>query len=109
GSGIHRLIWNLPLLALRTSLAQATISGRAIKSAPQAPKPPAFATATDRAGALAPAMGARRIGTRRPNRSQNSVVRLRIFMARSYGFFYCSRPRRSRLPSFYHGDCPLYG
>src|SRR6266853_5718935 len=32
-------------------------------------------------GALAPANGARRIGTRRPNRSQNAFVRSRMLMA----------------------------
>src|SRR3954466_7933880 len=49
-------------------------SGR-ISSAPQAPKPPAFATAMDNDGALAPAIGARRIGTWMPKRRQNSAVR----------------------------------
>src|SRR3954465_6607511 len=49
-------------------------SGR-ISSAPHAPKPPAFATAIDNDGALAPAIGARSIGTWMPNRRQNSAVR----------------------------------
>src|SRR3984893_4004431 len=101
GSGIQRLIWNLPLLAARTSLAQATISGLAIRSAPQAPRPPALATAMDRAGALAPAMGAKRIGTRRPNRSQNALVRLRMLMARSYGCCHYRWAPESTLSSFY--------
>src|SRR5579864_4572822 len=84
-----------PEIELKSAIARGshligpgTISERAIKSAPQAPRPPAFATAIDRAGALAPAMGAKSIGTRRPNLSQNSVVRLRMLMAPPYGSSY---------------------
>ena len=65
---------------VRTSFAHSTISAGDIKSAPQAPSPPALATAIDSAGALAPAIGANRMGTRSPNRLQNSSVRSRMFM-----------------------------
>ena len=81
GSGIQRLSWNAPLLAARTSWVQARISSGVIRRTPQAPRPPALATAMERAGALAPAMGARRMGTRRPNRSQNALVRSRMLIA----------------------------
>ena len=75
GSGIQRLIWKGPLVPARTSLAQALISSGFISSAPQAPSPPAFATAIDSEGALAPAMGASKIGVRKPNLSQNACAR----------------------------------
>src|SRR3984957_2613707 len=56
-----------------------------MRSAPQAPSPPALTTAIDRAGALMPAIGARTIGIRRPNRSQNALARSRMLMARPDG------------------------
>src|SRR4030081_51094 len=71
------------------------MSGRVIRSAPQAPRPPALATAMDSAGALAPAIGAKRIGTRKPNRSQNALVRSLTFMASP---FLCCGAVRSLLP-----------
>jgi hypothetical protein len=43
-------------------LAQAKISSGVIRSAPQAPSPPAFMTAMESDGADTPAMGARRMG-----------------------------------------------
>src|SRR5271157_3794982 len=76
GSGIHRFIWKAPLLLARTCSAQARISAGCISNAPQAPRPPALATATDRAGGHAPAIGANRIGTRNPKRWQKISVRL---------------------------------
>jgi hypothetical protein len=54
------------LLPARSSAAQFAISPGCINSAPQDASPPAFATAIESDGALAPAMGARRIGTRKP-------------------------------------------
>src|SRR5438309_10436752 len=48
-----------------------------IKSAPHAPRPPALATAMESDGGQAPAIGARRIGTRSPNRSQKARARRR--------------------------------
>ena len=59
----------------RTCAAQAAISSGRIISAPQAPRPPALATAMESSGGQAPAMGASRIGSLRPNRSQNAWVR----------------------------------
>src|SRR3954447_5646714 len=51
-------------------------------NAPIAPMPPAFATATERLAGHAPAIGASRIGHRKPYRSQNlrapSVTSLNI-------------------------------
>jgi hypothetical protein len=64
GSGIHKLIWNAPLLAERTWLAQAVISAGCIKGAPQASNPPAFAIAVESEGALAPDIGASSTGAR---------------------------------------------
>src|SRR5205807_7312839 len=49
-----------------------------ITSAPHAPRPPAFATAMESDGGQAPAIGARRIGTRSPNRSQKARARRRV-------------------------------
>ena len=57
--------------------AQARISSGPIRRAPQAPRPPAFATATESAGGQAPAIGANRIGTCSPNREQKISVRWR--------------------------------
>src|ERR1700730_15319163 len=65
GSGIQRLSWNPPLLLARKSDTQALMALGCIKSAPQAPSPPAFATAIDSVGGQAPAIGARRIGARK--------------------------------------------
>src|SRR3954469_7586178 len=48
-----------------------------INSAPHAPSPPALATATDSAGGQAPAMGARRMGSRMPRLSANAWARAR--------------------------------
>jgi hypothetical protein len=67
-----------PLLAARTSAAQAAISSGCINSAPHAPSPPALATAIERDGALALAMGASSIGTCRPKRRQKAAVRARV-------------------------------
>jgi hypothetical protein len=69
------LSWNAPLLLERTSAAQAVISSGCISSTPHDPSPPALATAIDNEGALAPAMGASRIGTLNPNRAQNASAR----------------------------------
>src|SRR5690348_4536844 len=55
GSGIHRLSWNAPLLDSRTVALHFRISSGCIRRAPQAPNPPALATAMDSVGALAPA------------------------------------------------------
>ena len=65
GSGIHRLSWKPPLLPARTSEAQALIAAGPISSVPQAPRPPALATAIDNEAGQAPAIGASRIGMRR--------------------------------------------
>ncbi len=78
GSGIQRLRLKTPLLFARTSLAQSTISAGCMGKAPHAPSPPALATAIESDGALAPAIGPRRIGTRRPNRRQNALVRSKV-------------------------------
>src|SRR3982750_3309484 len=75
GSGIHRLIWNGPRLFARTSSAHAEISAGCISSAPHAPRPPAFTTAIEREEGHAPAIGASRMGTWRPNRLQNESMR----------------------------------
>jgi len=66
GSGIHVFSWNGPAVALRTRSTHAAISSGWLVSAPIAPMPPARATAIESSGALAPAIGARRIGTRSP-------------------------------------------
>src|SRR5271168_809504 len=55
GSGIQRLIWKPPLLAARRSAAQAAIAAGDSVSAPQAPSPPALATAAESEGGQAPA------------------------------------------------------
>jgi hypothetical protein len=60
----------------RTSFAQAMISSGCISSTPHDPSPPAFATAIEMDGALAPAIGASSIGTRRPKRAQKASARL---------------------------------
>ena len=54
---------------------QAMISFGCINSAPHAPIPPARITAIDNDGGQAPAIGASKIGTCIPNRSQNDVAR----------------------------------
>jgi hypothetical protein len=82
GSGIQRLSCTAPLLRARNSAAQAAMASGAICSAPQPPMPPAFATAAARAGGQAPAIGACRIGTRRPYRAQNSAARPRAVAGR---------------------------
>jgi hypothetical protein len=51
------------------------ISAGCINSAPQAPSPPAFITAIESEGALAPAIGANRIGSFSPKRRQNASAR----------------------------------
>jgi hypothetical protein len=48
-----------------------------MRSAAHAPNPPARITAIEDDGGQAPAIGARRIGKRSPNRSQNAAARLR--------------------------------
>ena len=58
-------------------MAQARISSGGISSAPQAPRPPALITALDSEVGLAPAMGARRMGIRRPNPRANELARSR--------------------------------
>src|SRR5258708_2664419 len=75
GSGTHKFKLNRPLLFARTSAAHATISSGCIKSAPHAPKPPALATAIDKEGELAPAMGPSKIGTWSAKRRQKVSVR----------------------------------
>jgi hypothetical protein len=62
----------VPLLPARTSRAQILISSGYISSTPQAPNPPALATAIDSDAGHAPAIGANRIGTRSSNRRQNA-------------------------------------
>src|SRR5688572_13508478 len=69
------LSWKMPLLCARTSSDHALISFGGISSTPQPPNPPAFATAIESDGALAPAIGARRMGTRRPKREQKLSTR----------------------------------
>src|SRR5204862_8132858 len=49
-----------------------------ITSAPHAPRPPAFATAMEGDGGQAPAIGAKKIGTRSSNRSQKARARRRM-------------------------------
>ena len=78
GSGIHKLRFMAPLQFARTSPAQSTISAGCIGKAPHAPSPPALAIAIESDGALADAMGPRRIGTFRPNRRQNIWVRSKV-------------------------------
>src|SRR4026207_1210029 len=51
------------------------ISSGCKSNAPQAPSPPALATAIDTERGQAPAIGARRIGTRSPKRLQNDSAR----------------------------------
>lgn len=77
GPGIHRLIWKLPSLTARNCLAQSRISSDDKSSAPHAPIPPALATAIDKEGGQAPAIGARRMGIRSLNSVQNESVRRR--------------------------------
>ena len=71
GSGTPKTIWQGPLL----SDAQWPIASGSISSAPQVPRPPAFATAADNAGGHAPAIGASPIGMRGPKRAQNDAIR----------------------------------
>ena len=86
GVALRRRIGNPEIELKRPSasrrLAPSPISRGVINSAPQAPRPPAFMTAIDSAGALAPAMGARRIGVFSPNRWQNLLMRSPMAMAR---------------------------
>src|SRR5216684_1060753 len=77
GSGTHRLIWNVPLLCPRNSRAQAAMPSGAVISAPSPPIPPALPTAAASPTGQAPAIGACRIGTRKPKRRQNSSARRR--------------------------------
>src|SRR5580658_5875521 len=53
------------------------ISCGSMGSAPQAPSPPALATAIESDGGEAPAIGPSKIGRRRPNRSQKAPARAR--------------------------------
>src|SRR5580704_6302720 len=80
GSGTQRLRLKPPLLPARTSAAQAMISSGFINSAPHDPSPPALATAIESDGALAPAIGASRIGTCRPKRRQKAAARSRVML-----------------------------
>src|SRR5215467_10270001 len=73
GSGIQRLMLKPPLVDARTSAAQVAISSGLINKAPHAPSPPALATAIESEGGHAPAMGASKIGTRKPKRLQKVV------------------------------------
>src|SRR3954467_7922955 len=75
GSGIHRLSWTGLLLPARNSSIQAAIPSGVCSSSPAAPMPPAWATAIESDGGQAPAIGASRIGTFSPKRSQNAAVR----------------------------------
>src|SRR5436305_1915611 len=75
GSGIHKLSCTAPFEDERNSCIQAAIAVGDIKSAPADPIPPALATAIDNEGGQAPAIGASRIGTRNPKRSQNFSAR----------------------------------
>jgi hypothetical protein len=59
----------------RTSSAQATISAGCIKSAPQAPRLPAFIAAIESEGGHAPAIGASKTGIFKPKRQQNASAR----------------------------------
>ena len=81
GPGLHSikivLSWKAPLLFERTSFAQRLISSGCIRTTPQEPNPPAFAIAMDNEGALTPAIGASRMGTRRPKCEQNASARSR--------------------------------
>ena len=76
GSGIQVLSWNAPFDRLRNVVDQSEIASASISSAPQAPMPPASATAAASAGGQAPAMGAIRIGTRRPYTWAKSSARV---------------------------------
>src|SRR4051794_1563132 len=76
------LSWKVPLLFERTSSDQALISSGCMRRTPQAPNPPALATAMDSDGELAPAMGARRIGRRKPNRAQKLSARSNVMLIR---------------------------
>src|SRR5262249_57070757 len=75
GSGPRRLSWMASLLDSRTVALHFRISSGFIRSAPQPPNPPALMTAIDSDGALAPAIGAKRIGTCMPKRLQNAAER----------------------------------
>src|SRR3954471_24285790 len=77
GSGIQRFIWNGPRVFARRSAAHAEISAGCINNAPHAPRPPALATAIDSEDGHAPAIGASRMGTLRPNRLQKESMRSR--------------------------------
>ena len=80
GPGIHKLIWNSPLLSRRNSAHHVAISSGFSSSAPHAPMPPALATSTDNAGGHAPAMGAKRIGKRIPSTAAKSSARASGFL-----------------------------
>ncbi len=64
-----------PRLPARNSRIQAAIASGPNIRTPAAPMPPALATAIDSDGGQAPAMGASRIGRRRPKRSQKAAAR----------------------------------
>ena len=70
GSGIQRLSWKPPLVPARTSAAQALIASGCISRPPQAPRPPALATAMESEGGQAPAIGASRMGMRSRRRAE---------------------------------------
>src|SRR5258705_9990028 len=77
GSGIQRLSCAAPLLDARNSAIQAAMAAGDSISAPHAPRPPAFATAAESEGGQDPAIGASRIGRRRPKREQKACTRSR--------------------------------
>src|ERR1700677_3737716 len=77
GSRIHVLSWNAPPLAERNCSTHARMAGGWLTTAPIAPIPPAFATAAARVAGQAPAIGAIRIGSRRPYVAQNCAARSR--------------------------------
>src|SRR5204863_7182660 len=78
GSRSHVFSSYEPISFARTSSAQAAISSSCINSATQAPSPPAFITAIERAGADAPAIGASKSATSSPKRRQNESTRARM-------------------------------
>src|SRR6516162_896669 len=77
GSGIQVLSWTAPLLEARNSRAQSAMPAGGVSTAPNAPMPPALATADARLAGQAPAIGAIRIGSLRPKRWQKALARSR--------------------------------
>ena len=79
------------MLLARNAAAQSRMPSGAVISAPSAPRPPALATAAASGAGLALAIGAWRMGARRPKRAQKAWARSRAAVG---GGRHCISPDR---------------